>query len=83
MHKKLFVGVGLIALTGMVATANATSQTHTKAATGQHTQLAQGGTAPAAGSEQPAPKKKHKKGKKHGHGKKKSGAAAPAPADTK
>ena len=82
MHKKLFVGVGLIALAGMVATANAASQTRPTAATGQHMQLAKGDAAPATGSDQPAPKKKHKTGKKHGHGKK-SGAAVPAPADTK
>ncbi len=81
MHKKLFVGVGLIALAGMVATANAASQTHPTAATGQHMQLAAADAAPAAGTDQPAPKKKHKSSKKHGH--KKSGAAAPAPADTK
>ena len=82
MHKKLFVGVGLIALAGMVATANAASQTRTTAAPGQYIQLAQGDAAPAAGSEQPTPKKKHKKTKKHGHGKK-SHTPAPAPADTK
>ena len=81
MHKKLLVGIGLIALTGMVATANATSQTGTKAATGQHMQLAKDDAAPPAGSDPAAPKK-HKKSKKHSHGKK-SGAAAPAPADTK
>jgi len=82
MHKKLIVGVGVIALTGMVATANAASQTRPTVATAPQLQLAKGDAAPAAGSDQPAPKKKHKSGKKHGHGKK-SGAAAPAAADTK
>ncbi len=79
MNRKLILGAGIMALAGMVATANAASQTHPTAATGQHMQLAKGDAAPADG-DQAAPAKKHKSGKRHSHGN--AGARPPKNVDS-
>ena len=78
MHKA-FVGIGLIALAGMVtaSTVLAASHPHSAAVVEQHTQLAKDDAkTPAAG--QPQTKKKHKRSKKKSLGK---DAAQGAPAD--
>jgi hypothetical protein len=83
MHKKLFVGVGLIALTGMLgaSVASAASQTHSVAPRTSHLQLAkdEAAAAPAGESAQKkSHKKKHKKAKKHHQPKGSAPAAEPA-----
>jgi hypothetical protein len=77
MHK-VFVGVGLIALTGMLttSTALASSQPRSAAVVEQPMQLAKDDA--KAPAEQPHSKKKHKKSKKGSHGK---DAAQGAPAE--
>ena len=76
--RKSFVGIGLIALAGMLtaSTVLAASQPRSAAVAGQPMQLAKDDAkAPAVG--QPQTKKKHKRSKKRGHSK---NAAPNAPA---
>ena len=78
MHKS-FVGIGLIALAGMLTASTVLAASHPRSAAvvGQPTQLAkEDAKAPAVG--QPQTKKKHKRSKKSSHGK---DAAQGAPAD--
>ena len=78
MHKS-FVGIGLMALAGMLtaSTVLAASRPRPAAVAGQPTQLAKD-DAKAPAAEQPQTKKKHKRSKKSSHRK---GTAQPAPAD--
>jgi hypothetical protein len=78
MHKS-FVGIGLIALAGMLTASTVLAASHPRSAAvaGQPMQLAkEDAKAPAAG--QPHTKKKHKRSKKGSHGK---DAAQGAPAE--
>ena len=78
MHKS-FVGIGLIALAGMLtaSTALAASHPHSAAAVGQPMQLAKD-DAKAPAAEQPQTKKKHKRSKKSSHDKDAAAQGAPA-----
>jgi hypothetical protein len=78
MHKS-FVGIGLIALAGMLTASTALAASHPRSAAvvEQPTQLAKDDAkAPEAG--QPQTKKKHKASKKRSHGKDAAQGAAPA-----
>jgi len=78
MHK-FFVGIGLIALAGMLTASTVLAASHSRSAAvaGQPTQLAKNdANTPAVG--QPHTKKKHKHSKKSSHGK---DAAQNAPAE--
>lgn len=77
MHKS-FVGIGLIALAGMLTASTALAASHPRSAAvvEQPTQLAKD-DAQAPAPAQPQTKKKHKASKKHSHGKAAPQAAAP------